>query len=149
MFVVLHIEHIYTPLQCNLIQYVNQWLYASTPGHPTSNKNHGCWTLSPGAIPRCWFLRQSFGQVKLVKPAAFIQYLRQDPAPKGWCKWLPSRKINISHLGKRKIIFKYAISGGYVNSLEGSIFFNEQLLYKSFMHQESSRKSSCDLQVIC
>ena len=26
---------------------------------------------------------------------------------------------NISHLGKRKIIFKYALSGGYVNSLEG------------------------------
>ena len=27
--------------------------------------------------------------------------------------------INISHLGKRKIIFKYALSGGYVSSLEG------------------------------
>ena len=30
------------------------------------------------------------------------------------------QEINISHLGKRKIIFKYAISGKYVNSLEGS-----------------------------
>ena len=30
-------------------------------------------------------------------------------------------EINISHLGKRKIIFKYALSGGYVNSLEGSL----------------------------
>ena len=29
------------------------------------------------------------------------------------------QEINISHLGKRKIIFKYALSGGYVNSLEG------------------------------
>jgi len=29
------------------------------------------------------------------------------------------QEINISHLGKRKIIFKYASSGGYVNSLEG------------------------------
>ena len=28
------------------------------------------------------------------------------------------QEINISHLGKRKIIFKYALSGGYVNSLE-------------------------------
>ena len=28
--------------------------------------------------------------------------------------------INISHLGKRKIIFKYALSGGYVNFLEGT-----------------------------
>ena len=27
----------------------------------------------------------------------------------------------ISHLGKRKVIFKYALSGGYVNSLEGKI----------------------------
>ena len=31
---------------------------------------------------------------------------------------------NISHLGKRKIIFKYALSGGYVNFLEG-IYKNE------------------------
>ena len=29
------------------------------------------------------------------------------------------QEINISHLGKRKIIFKYALSGGYVNCLEG------------------------------
>jgi len=28
--------------------------------------------------------------------------------------------INISHLGKRKIIFKYAILGGYVSFLEGT-----------------------------
>ena len=28
------------------------------------------------------------------------------------------QEINISHLGKRKIIFKYALSGGYVNSLQ-------------------------------
>ena len=28
-------------------------------------------------------------------------------------------EINISHLGKMKIIFKYALSGGYVNSQEG------------------------------
>ena len=32
------------------------------------------------------------------------------------------QEINISHLGKRKIIFKYALSGGYgVNSLEGNL----------------------------
>ena len=40
------------------------------------------------------------------------------------------QEINISHLGKRKIIFKYALSGGYVNSLEGNlnpIFFPEVL----------------------
>ena len=30
------------------------------------------------------------------------------------------QEINISHLGKRKIIFKYALSGGYVNPLEGN-----------------------------
>ena len=32
----------------------------------------------------------------------------------------PLHEINISHLGKRKIIFKYALSGGYVNSLESN-----------------------------
>ena len=31
------------------------------------------------------------------------------------------QEINISHLGKRKIIFKYAIFGGYVSSLEGNL----------------------------
>jgi len=30
------------------------------------------------------------------------------------------QETNISHLGKRNIIFKYALSGGYVNSLEGT-----------------------------
>ena len=30
------------------------------------------------------------------------------------------QEINISHLWKRKIIFKYALSGGYVSSLEGN-----------------------------
>ena len=33
---------------------------------------------------------------------------------------IPSReRENISHLGKRKIIFKHAFLGGYVSSLEG------------------------------
>ena len=32
------------------------------------------------------------------------------------------QEINISHLGKRKIIFKYTLKGGYVNSLEGKVF---------------------------
>ena len=31
-------------------------------------------------------------------------------------------ETNISHLAKRKIIFKYALSGGYVNSLEVMFF---------------------------
>ena len=30
-------------------------------------------------------------------------------------------ETNISHMGQRKIIFKYALSGGYVNSLEGTL----------------------------
>ena len=30
------------------------------------------------------------------------------------------QETNISHLGKRKIIFKYALSGGYVTSQEGT-----------------------------
>ena len=29
------------------------------------------------------------------------------------------QETNISHLGKRKLIFKHALSGGYVSSLEG------------------------------
>ena len=45
-------------------------------------------------------------------------------ASRWFCWWLffgmvTLQEINISHLGKGKIIFKYALSGGYVNSLEG------------------------------
>ena len=32
---------------------------------------------------------------------------------------IPSRELTISHLGKRKIIFKHAMFWGYVSSLEG------------------------------
>ena len=38
------------------------------------------------------------------------------------CFFVTLQGTNISHLGKRKIIFKYALSGGYVNFLEGNAF---------------------------
>jgi len=34
---------------------------------------------------------------------------------------------NLSHLGKRKIIFKYAFSGGYVNFLKGNSAISDVL----------------------
>ena len=43
------------------------------------------------------------------------------------------REINISHLGKRKIIFKYALSGGYVNSLEGNLLRIGNQLWVTFL----------------
>ena len=36
--------------------------------------------------------------------------------------------INISHLGKRKIIFKSAIFGGYVSSLEGNTMISNMII---------------------
>ena len=38
------------------------------------------------------------------------------------------QEINISHLGKRKIIFKSAIFGGYVSSLEGILLLLQLLI---------------------
>ena len=38
------------------------------------------------------------------------------------------QEINISHLAKRKISFKYALSVGYVNSLEGTFFVPTEVL---------------------
>ena len=38
--------------------------------------------------------------------------------------------INMSHLGKRKIIFKYAIFGGYVSSLECSYSYKLKVILK-------------------
>ena len=34
-------------------------------------------------------------------------------------QWNTLQGTNVSHLGKREMIFKYALSGGYVNFLEG------------------------------
>ena len=77
-----------------------------------------------------------------------------DPSP-----WrITLQEINISHLGKRKIIFKYALSGGYVNSLEvfchrivgftGNIFSSRKEKHK---YQKTSKnkntKSLPQLQV--
>ena len=42
---------------------------------------------------------------------------------------------NISHLGKRKIIFKYALSGGYVNFLEGNAFWISKKIGALDMYQ--------------
>ena len=51
----------------------------------------------------------------------------------------PVQEINISHLGKRKIIFKYAIFGGYVSSLEGKCFIDKmQQTNVSFGNNENS-----------
>jgi len=36
--------------------------------------------------------------------------------------WITLQGTNISHLGKRKIIFKSAFKRGYVSSLEGIVF---------------------------
>ena len=41
------------------------------------------------------------------------------PLPLILCERVTLQGINISHLGKRKISFKYALSGGYVSSPEG------------------------------
>ena len=38
-------------------------------------------------------------------------------------------EINISHLRKRKIIFKIALLGGYVSSLEGILYLHELSKY--------------------
>ena len=48
------------------------------------------------------------------------------------------QEINISHLGKRKIISKYAISGGYVNSLEGSTSTIAKKNNKTTLHCQRS-----------
>ena len=41
-----------------------------------------------------------------------------------WKDSITLQGTNISHLGKRKIIFKSAFLGGYVSSQEGSFHFN-------------------------
>ena len=47
--------------------------------------------------------------------------------------WDTLQGINISYLGKRKIIFKYAILGGYVSSQEG-IPLGDLASYKLVIH---------------
>ena len=47
----------------------------------------------------------------------FLHHWRTDSPKKGVYIYT-LQETNISHLGKRKIIFKYALSGGYVSSLD-------------------------------
>ena len=56
----------------------------------------------------------------------------------GWKPFQGSNNLtlqgtNISHLGKRKIIFKYALSGGYVDFLEGTPFWGGIKPYTNMM----------------
>ena len=55
--------------------------------------------------------------------ATFLRKKQSQQNPPKGLSWFTLQEINISHLGKRKIIFKYAISGGYVNSLEGIMVY--------------------------
>ena len=54
------------------------------------------------------------------------------------------QETNISHLGKRKIIFKHASSGGFVSSLEGIIRVQKQnhhqIKQRTTNHPKSHRK---------
>ena len=59
----------------------------------------------PKKTPRIYHIRYWFATSRII------------PITK---KQIPSRGTNISHLGKRKIIFKMPLLGGYVSSLEGS-----------------------------
>jgi len=50
----------------------------------------------------------------------FCPFSKQKPSKKSstgmsmvLSKWITLQEINMSHLGKRKIIFKYAVFGGY------------------------------------
>ena len=78
------------------------------PTHRWVRSNSNRWPARPSALRRitCFF----FGYVKQGIMKIWTQQLKQ---------WTTLQEINISHLGKRKIIFKYAILGGYVNSLQG------------------------------
>ena len=68
-------------------------------------------------IKNSCFLVPSFGKLFSVSKGTFFFTITLQ-------------ETNISHLGKRKIIFKYALSGGYVNSLVyTSLFtFNSRFL---------------------
>ena len=74
---------------------------------PTISAN---WPSNFSGQPLIWWFTMAF----------WLNWIEQS-----WQRAVTLQEINISHLGKRKIIFKYALSGGYVNSLEGnfSAFF--------------------------
>ena len=57
------------------------------------------------------------------------------------------QETTISHLGKRKIIFKYALLGGYVSSLEGttkSIDLKLEILDVDVHHLTCSNFCACE-----
>ena len=68
-------------------------------------KKHGGKPTVPKKTPHIYYIRYWFATSRII------------PITK---KNIPSRGTNISHLGKRKIIFKMPFLGGYVSSQEGS-----------------------------
>ena len=77
--------------------------------------------------------------------ATFLRKKQSQQNPPKGLSWFTLQEINISHLGKRKIIFKYAISGGYVNSLEGIMVYLFQFKKKSmdFKGLETQLYTAC------
>ena len=52
------------------------------------------------------------------------------------------QETNISHLGKRKIIFKHALSEGYVSSLEGTLHTTNIIPYQAPLRKADVRELS-------
>ena len=105
------------PVKIRILEEKTTWLYQS-------------WTrsISPPPLLRSFFLGCKESSTSNMQRACG---LGTSPGEPNLVSALNSRQINkidikstllgtnLSHLGKRKIIFKYAILGGYVTSLEG------------------------------
>ena len=80
----------------------------------TNNQHHNRLPLDLGFFPIRWH-----HQLCIISLTSIIAASLDLGEASNAIDWVTLQGINISHLGKRKIIFKYALSGGYVNSLEG------------------------------
>ena len=87
-------------------------IYSQVPVRHAADRSHRWGTMTSSTEKCChgfgkiWVISMLFSQDAAL---VFLDVLM----------YLPSRKLTLLYLGKRKIIFKYALSGGYVNSLEG------------------------------
>ena len=99
---------------------------------------------------RCFLRRMILYSIILPsKPVCFQQHLQAifllltAPHRYLWTSRIYTlQESNISHLGKRKIIFKYALSGGYVNSLEGIYIIYMFIYLDQLTHFPPKQKTS-------
>ena len=107
-------------------QRLNPFIKKFQPKNPKPPELVGCTTCTLKQSPReidglkNWMGKEGVPVLGVKRPIFRNKALSfKETFSENLPKNITLQESNISHQGKSKVIFKYALSGGYVNSLEG------------------------------